>query len=154
MIADVLSSDGHTVVNQIVLAANADPTPFGAVARVDLNSAIGWVKTGSTWAAPAVAPTSPAVPAAVTRRQFFQAAAQEGLITESDALALFATGAMPTSLATAIAALPTSEQFPAQLAILGAQDFMRSSPFVSALGAAIGQTSAQIDALFTLAATL
>ena len=94
------------------------------------------------------------LPPTVTRRQFFQAAAQLNLLTQAEVLALFATGAVPAEIATVIAALPTAQQFPAQILLLGALNFDRANPTLIALCTAIGQTSAQIDALFVLAGSL
>ena len=93
-------------------------------------------------------------PPSVTRRQFFQAAAQLNLITTVEALALFSTGTIPAEIATAMAALPMAQQFPAQIQLLGALNFYRADPTLIALCTAIGQTSAQIDALFVLAGSL
>jgi hypothetical protein len=93
-------------------------------------------------------------PPTVTRRQFFQAAAEFNLLTQAEVLALFATGAVPAEIATVIAALPTAQQFPAQILLLGALNFDRANPTLIALRTAIGQTSAQIDALFVLAGSL
>ena len=61
---------------------------------------------------------------------------------------------MPASLATAIATLPAAEQFAAQMSILGDAAFSRANPLIAALGTAMGQTNADLDALFTLAASL
>jgi hypothetical protein len=132
----------HTDIVSALVAATADITVGQTFAA------------GVFGPAPAPAAPVPVVPASVTRRQFFQAAATSSLITQAEALALFATGVLPANLATAIAALPAPQQFAAKIAILGAGSFNRTDPLVEALGAAMGQTSAQIDALFTLAATL
>jgi hypothetical protein len=96
----------------------------------------------------------PPVPASVSRRQFFQAAAQAGIITEAEALAIFTTGALPSSMGAALAALSAEQRFSAQMGILGSASFERGNSLVVALGAAMDKTSAQIDALFILAATL
>jgi hypothetical protein len=93
-------------------------------------------------------------PPSVTRRQFFQAAAQLGLITQGEALALFSTGTVPTEIATIINALPTAQQFPVQILLLGALNFDRANSVLIALCTNFGQTSAQSDALFVLAGTL
>jgi hypothetical protein len=149
---------GYTLTNS-TLADNAQPImrSDGAFippdpANVDFQAYLAWLAAGG---APAD-PSSPvqAVPAQVSRRQFFQAAAQEGLITQAEALALLASGTMPPSLAAAVATLPTAEQFPAQMSILGAAAFARANTLIAALGTAMGKTSADIDALFTLAASL
>ncbi len=120
--------------------------------NIDWQAYLTWLSVGNK---PTPAPNAPVgVPVEITRRQFFQAAAQQGLIPQSAALALLATGTIPASLTAAIFSLPESEQFAAQMAILGDPIFSRADPFIAALGAAMGQTSSQIDALFTLAATL
>ena len=104
-------------------------------------------------AAVAAPPPPPPVPQSVTRAQFFHAAAQSGIITNAEAIAVF-TGVVPASLSTAIAALSASQQFAAKIAILGNTTFERANPILIALGEAMGQTPAQIDAVFTLAASL
>jgi hypothetical protein len=110
-----------------------------------------WLAEGNTpTPVPAV---SPLIPSVIMRRQFFQAAAILGLVTESDAeLALI--GTIPASLVTAIQSLPTAAQFGARMEVIGAQTFVRSDSMVSTIGSLMGMTSAQIDSLFTLGATL
>jgi hypothetical protein len=121
-------------------------------ANADYQAYEAWVGAGNT-PAPAPAPVA-VIPAQVTRKQFFQAAAQQGIITQAEALSAIPGVAIPAVLATAIAQLPSGEQFAAQTAIVGDQNFYRNDPFVAALSAAMGQTTGQVDALFTLAATL
>ena len=116
--------------------------------------ASGWAYANGAFSAPAPSGPVQNVPAQVTDKQFFQAAAVLGIITQAEAIAFMANGAMPANLAAAIASLPSAEQFPATMAVLGAHYFYRNDPFVLALSAAMGETSAQVDALFTLAATL
>ena len=55
---DVLSTDGDSIVNQILIDSAANPADFGGVARVAPDSSIGWVKIGGAWGLPlAPAPT-------------------------------------------------------------------------------------------------
>lgn len=110
-----------------------------------------WLAAGNT-PNPVPTPVS-VVPPQVSRRQFFQAAAQQAIISETDAEALFA-GAIPASLATAVSQLPAGQQFAARMAILGDQFFYRADTFVVALGPLMGMTPAQLDAFFILAASL
>src|SRR6201998_4445664 len=90
----------------------------------------------------------------ITRRQFVQQMAAQGIIAQSDAIALVSNGTMPPSLSTVIAKLPTAEQFAANMFILSGEDFVRSSQLVIDIGTAYGFTSAQMDTFFTTAATL
>lgn len=90
----------------------------------------------------------------VSIRQFFQASANLGLITEVEALAFIQARTLPSSLAAALFTLPAGSQFAAKMSICGAGSYVRTDPFVISLGDAMGLTSEQIDALFTLADTL
>lgn len=111
-----------------------------------------WVAAGNT---PNPAPPPPViVPIKISRRQFFQAAAKAGIITQAEAIAMLASGTMPAALAAAIALLPENKQFDATMAIVGDPDFYRADSFVIDLGAAMGETPAQIDGVFILGATL
>lgn len=117
----------------------------------DYRAYLAWLSAGNT-PSPYVAPVAP--PARVTDKQFFQAAAQLGIITEAEAETFMANGTFPAALAAALTTLPAGEQFAAKMAILGARNFIRDDPFVIALSTAMSQTSAQVDTLFALAATL
>jgi len=96
----------------------------------------------------------PTVPQSVSDRQFFQAAAQLGIISQADALAMMSTGVIPSALLTAIGTLPPAAQFDAKMKIIANRTFQRNDPLGVALSAAMGQTPAQVDALFTLANSL
>lgn len=113
-----------------------------------------WVISGNV-ITPYVAPVVPLDPnTTVTDRQFFQAAAMVGLITDADALAMMSTGTIPSSLLAAINMLPVELQFAAKMKVIGARTFVRNDPFVEQLSAAMGQSNAAVDALFTLANSL
>lgn len=94
------------------------------------------------------------VPPEISDRQFFQALAQEGMISEGDALASVQAGALPPAFDALIAALPASAQFPARMVVTGATIFRRDHPLTAAFGAWAGKSPAQIDDLFRLAAAL
>ena len=116
----------------------------------DYRTYLAWVAAGNT----PTSGTSNVVPGSVTTRQFFQAAAQLGLITNDDALAYVTIGAIPASLSTAIDALPPNMQFGARMKVIGANGFVRTDPILIALGMVMGQSSDQLDNLFILAASL
>ncbi|MEI9917108.1 MAG: hypothetical protein WDN29_16395 [Methylovirgula sp.] len=111
-----------------------------------------WVAAGNA-AAPYVPPPAP-VPSSISRRQFFQQLATQGIITQAEALAAVQTGAIPTELSTLVSALPAAAQFAAQMKISGASDFLLTDPLTQELATAYGWTTAQVDALWTAAAAL
>lgn len=111
-----------------------------------------WVAEGNFPRPPI--PEPPQVPQVVTDKQFFQAAAQLGIISKLDALTFARVGTLPEALSRAVKLLPEDQQFPAEMAITMAKTFVRTDPFVVALSAAMGQTPEQVDQLFALAASL
>ena len=94
------------------------------------------------------------VPPEISDRQFFQALAIAGIISEADALAAVMTGDLPAAFEAFVAALPAGEQFGARMALSGATIFRRDHPLTAAFGAASGKSPAEIDELFRLAASL
>lgn len=95
-------------------------------------------------------PAAPLVPASISRRQFFQQAAIDGIITEDDALAAVSTGALPSVLQALVDAAPAGEQFAARMA-LAAQTIERSHPLTATIAAAL---TVDADAFFIAAGAL
>ena len=94
------------------------------------------------------------VPSVISDRQFFQALAMAGEITQGQALAAAKTGDVPPQLRPVIAALPENQQFAAEMLLCGATQFQRDHPMTAALAAGMGWTDEQLDALWTEAAAL
>lgn len=114
---------------------------------------LAWLSEGNQ-PNPYVQPPTP-VPQQISDRQFFQQAAIEQLITQDEALAAVATGTIPAVLQTIVDGITDpAEQFAAKMLLSGATVFERQHPFTEAVGAALGWTSAQIDAFFTAASAL
>lgn len=88
----------------------------------------------------------------ISDRQFFQALAIAGIISEADALAAVQTGALPAPIAAIIDAMP--DQFAARMLLSGATTFERRHPLTDALASALGYSPAQTDELFRAAAAL
>lgn len=116
--------------------------------------------TDDTWDGAAVvkyqppAPLPPAVPELISDRQFFQALALAGAITREEAIAAVKTGSIPAALQAVLDTLPEDQRFGAEMLISGATIFERSHPMVPLLGAALGKSAADLDALWTAAAAL
>lgn len=97
----------------------------------------------------------PPVPQIISDRQFFQQAAILGVITQGEALAAVATGAIPAVLQTVVDGITDPDQkFAATMLLSGATIFERYHPFTNAVGAALGWTSDQVDQFFVAASKL
>jgi len=114
---------------------------------------IGGKYVGGQYTAPiSEPPPPPPVPQVISRRQFFQQAAILGTITQDEALAAVATGAIPSTLQTIINGLPADQQFNARMLVTGAAEFKRDHPLALVIGAALNLTSAQMDGFWAAAA--
>lgn len=130
-----------TVVNMQVMAST-DPKDTNFT-WVDITSiapspGIGWTYNGSTFTNPAP-PYTPPIPD-VSPRQI--------------RLALIASGVSLASIDAAIATLPSPNNSIAQATWDYSLAFERTNPMVAELGAMLGWSSAQLDALWNLAAGL
>lgn len=90
----------------------------------------------------------------ISDRQFFQALALQGFVTEDEALAAVQVGAIPAGMMPLINALPSDQQFNAKMLLSGATQFERDHPLVAAFAQANNITEAATDALWIFAASL
>ena len=93
-------------------------------------------------------PIAEPVPETLSRRQFFQQAAIDGLITQDEALAAVTTGTIPPPMQEYVDSLPVEEQFNAKMLFGGAQAFERNAEITSDFGNAKGMTAEEIDQFF------
>ncbi|AWJ86316.1 hypothetical protein TSH58p_22630 (plasmid) [Azospirillum sp. TSH58] len=100
--------------------------------------------------APPLAPAPPAI----SDRQFFQALALDGYITQAEALAAVRTGALPPVLADLLDHMDGDERFGAEMLLSGATEFRRDHPMTVAIGEARGMTPIEVDDFFRRAAAL
>lgn len=120
-----------------------NPPNFGSAANADVPAFI---------AAPVV-PTP--VPQLISDRQFFQQCCIQGLCSQAEALAAVQTGTLPSALMAAVNSIADpAQQFAAKMVLCGATQFDRNNPMTALLGALLGQTSAQMDAIWRAAALL
>jgi hypothetical protein len=96
----------------------------------------------------------PTIPETITEHQFIKQLVIEGDITPDEAIAFLSSGVIPSIFANAIAQLPAASQPMARIDFVGAKSFDRHNPLTEGLGALIGKTPAQLDALWTAAAAL
>jgi hypothetical protein len=103
------------------------------------------------WMMDAPAPT---VPASISDRQFAQGLAHNGLITNDEALAWVSTGTLPAAFVAFIESLPVEQQFDVKIVLVGATQFDRANPLVSAFGANANMNSAALDAFWIYCSNL
>lgn len=89
----------------------------------------------------------------ISRRQFFQQAANANIISEEDALAAVTTGTLPAAVTAFIDELPTDQRFGAKM-LFSVNEFERASPLANLFGTAIGMTDEQVDTFFMQASKL
>ena len=90
----------------------------------------------------------------ISRRQFFQAAAGRGMITQDEALAAMQHGTIPAQMQEAIDTLPHDQKFAAEMMLSGANEFERNHPMVQKFGEIMGLPAPALDEIWRYAATL
>ncbi|MER9003338.1 hypothetical protein NKI15_06875 [Mesorhizobium sp. M0862] len=130
--------------------SDADPVPAGK--QVVSSAAV--MVAGAPKFVYVLADIVPPVPEVISDRQFFQALAVGGIITQAEALAAVKTGVIPAAMVALIAALPEANRFAAEMLLSGATEFKRAHPLTSAFGAAFGWGESQIDEFWIEAAAL
>lgn len=124
-----------------IVTISSAPTPGAIVVTVDDPRYIAWLNT----------PPSP--PTIISHRQFFQALAMRGLVTEDEALAAM-QGIIPARMDQFISTLTPQEQFTARMIIKGAGEFDREHPLTEKFAAFEHMNEQQISELWALAASL
>lgn len=102
----------------------------------------------------AMQPPEPPLQNEISDRQFFQALAMAGMISQAEALEAVKTGTLPAAFEAFISALPDEQEFPARMLLSGATTYSRSHPLTDAFGAMNGMTPEQVDDLWRMAAAL
>lgn len=128
-----------------------------ASGNVDWQAYRRWLAEGNEPATPPAAPVSPApVPDVISDRQFAQALALAGTITEAEALAWAARGELPQAMEDALDHIPDADgqRFGARMMLAAATSYERHLPLTEQLGALLGYDAAALDALWTRAAAL
>lgn len=90
----------------------------------------------------------------ISDRQFFQALADRGEITEAEALDAVGPGIIPPAMDALIDQLPQEQRFPARMLIRGATRYERQHPIADLIRGLYGWTSDQADDFWRFAATL
>lgn len=89
-----------------------------------------------------------AVPAEISRRQFFQVLANKGTITREEALAAVTAGVLPSAIEDIISLISDADiQFAVRMAF-AALTFSRSNWCVEMFGAMQGMSSGDIDTIW------
>jgi hypothetical protein len=96
----------------------------------------------------------PPAPIVLTNRQLFAALALTGFITEAEALAAGRAGAVPIAIDSVFAELPAQDAFLARLTWATMREVARDHPLIGTMIMANLATEEQVDAIFTLGASI
>ena len=94
------------------------------------------------------------VPVFLTNRQLFIALALTGFITEAEALAAARMGTVPAAIEAVFAELPNQDAFAARVTWATMREVARDHPLITIMIAANLATEEQVDAIFTLGASI
>lgn len=94
------------------------------------------------------------VPAIISDRQFFQALAMAGVITQDEALEAAGPGVIPAALDALLSGFPADEAFYGRMLLRGATMFDRYHPMTLALATGMNWSQQQVDDLWRTAAAL
>lgn len=156
-IVDTRDSIVHNVVEYEAIPGNPPPGFDEHFVAVPHDAAEqGWRWNGGTSFTDLDPPPPPVdrVPEEISDRQFFQALAMQGAVTQAEALAAVKTGEIPASLQAFVDQMPEKLKFSAEMVISGATVFHRSNPMTAALAEGMGWTPEQVDALWLAASKL
>lgn len=100
-------------------------------------------------------PPAPPVPSTISKRQSFQQAAIEEIITKEEAIAAVQTGTIPAKFLELINSLESDDaKFAYTMLISGATSFDRNHFLIEQLGKTLNKTSEEIDEFFRKASAL
>lgn len=142
------------VVRNVIEVADDQPRPDWCADWPEMGDAggVGWLWDGTTFTAPAeAAPDLAGMRAGMTltRRQVIIGMVSEGLISETEGIALAATGAAPAAVDAMIATMPADQQAAARITLAAFTVAYRLDPMTALFQQAGGMTDEQMDAFFT-----
>ncbi|WP_312222561.1 hypothetical protein [Rhizobium rhizoryzae] len=125
----------------------------GDLVRITHDS--GTVETKQFWTPVARVDPPPAEPVDdISDRQFFQALAVRGDITETEALDAVGPGIIPPAMDALIDQLPQDQRFAARMLIRGATRYERQHPIADLIRSLYGWSNEDADDFWRFAATL
>lgn len=130
------------VVAQVLVYPDGSEIPDGWLDGTNAN--VGWTYENGVFVPP---PPPPAPVPDLTFAQLLIGLVSEGWITQAEGEA-WLTGTLPAPVVALIATLPAEQQFAAKARATAPSVVLRADPLVSALGAAQGKTSEQLDDFF------
>lgn len=114
----------------------------------------GWCYENGQWIEPEPAEPEPDPITDISDRQFFQALAVRGDITEAEALDAVGPGIIPPAMDALIDQLPQDQRFAARMLIRGATRYERQHPIADLIRSLYGWSNEDADDFWRFAATL
>lgn len=143
----------HVLIeNGVVIGLDLTGNPPSEYVEAHDEVSPGYTFDGQAFFPPLASP--PPVPQEISERQFFQQLANDGRITQQEALDAVGSGVIPAAMEDLIGELPSDNQFAVRMLVRGATVFRRNHPVVALIGQIYGMNDAQIDVLWSEAAQL
>lgn len=147
---------------QLRFAFRVEGTQFSNVRFVDNDYALlpnereGWTedRLPRVDQLPGFVPPVPPLQQTIDRRQFFQASADKGMISEEEALEAVRHGTIPPKMQAGLDTLPPDEKFAAEMYLSGSPEFNRDHPMIVKFAQIMGMPPAAMDDMWRFAATL
>lgn len=114
----------------------------------------GWTYVDGGWAYPPLLHEETQPVENISDRQFFQALAVRGEITEAEALDAVGPGIIPPAMDALIDQLPQEQRFAARMLIRGATRYERQHPIADLIRSLYGWSIEDADDFWRFAATL
>lgn len=114
----------------------------------------GWLIVDGQWKEPAPERLFQKIIPEISDRQFFQALAIRGAITEAEALDAVGPGIIPPAMEALIDQLPEEQRFAARMLIRGATRYERQHPIADLIRGLYGWSVEDADEFWRFAATL
>lgn len=120
----------------------------------DDDNLTGWRYENGQWIEPQPVEPGPEPVSDISDRQFFQALAIRGEITEAEALDAVGPGIIPPAMDALIDQLPQDQRFAARMLIRGATRYERQHPIADLIRGLYGWSNEDADEFWRFAATL
>lgn len=139
-----------TTVENIVEADEGFAIEDRTLVEATAGAEIGGTYSGGVFTPPEPPVVPPRVPEVISRRQFYEQLEVDGIISKAEALAAMKTGTLPAALQAVVDGMTDEDaKYDAEMKLVGATDFYRSSALVMVFAIVIQWSEERVDQFWT-----